>query len=250
VTAGEGTDAATVWEESDSATFIERGRIYTPGRDTIARTIVNLIPAAPDAPFTGVEIGIGQGWLTDAILAAYPKARMIGLDGSPAMLDAARTLLAPHTGRFALRPFRLEDPARLDGIAGPVRCFVSCLVIHHLDGPEKRALFAACHERLEPGGALLVADIMEPTSDTARRAMARVYDAVVRDQSLAFTGGEAAFEQFRADQWNLFDYPDPDVDKPSTVPEHLAWLTDAGFTGVDVFWALAGHALVGGYKPA
>lgn len=237
-----------VWQESDSRLFVEAGRIYTPDRETITRTFLDLIPAERDDAFHGVEIGHGQGWLMDAILHQFPNARMIGVDGSDAMRDAATTLLAPHAGRFDLRPFRLEDDAWLDALAEPVRCFVSCLIIHHLDGPGKRGLFARLYRHLEPGGALLVADIVEPTSAWGRRAMSRGYMDAVRRQSLAFTGNLAVFEQFQTDHWNIFDYPEPDFDKPSTVPEQLGWLVDVGFTGVDVFWATAGHALFGGYK--
>ncbi|MGI8857584.1 MAG: methyltransferase domain-containing protein [Thermomicrobiales bacterium] len=240
--------ATAVWQEADSRLFVDSGRIYTPNRDAITRTFLGLIPAERDDAFHSVEIGHGQGWLMDAILQHYPNARMIGVDGSDAMRDAATALLAPHTGRFDLRPFRLEDDTWLDALAEPIRCFVSCLVIHHLDGPGKRALFAQLYRHLEPGGALLIADIVEPTSAWGRRMMAGAYDAAVRRQSLSFTGTLAAFEQFQADQWNIFTYPDPELDKPSTVPEQLGWLTDAGFTGVDVFWATAGHALYGGYK--
>ncbi len=236
------------WQESDSAFFLDRGRIFTPDRDTIARTFVDLIPVHRDDAFCGVEIGHGQGWLMDTVLRRYPHARMIGLDGSDAMRDAATTALAPHAGRFELRPFRLEDDAWLDAITEPVRCFVSCLVIHHLDGPGKQALFATLYRHLEPGGALLIADIVEPTSVWGRQMMARAYDDTVRRQSLAITGNLAIFERFQADHWNIFTYPDPDFDKPSTVPEQLGWLAEAGFTGVDVFWATAGHALFGGYK--
>ncbi|MHB8646060.1 MAG: class I SAM-dependent methyltransferase [Thermomicrobiales bacterium] len=239
---------AAVWQESDSASFLDRGRVYTPDRDTIARTFVDLVPAERDDAFVGVEIGHGQGWLMNAILGHYPQARMIGVDGSEAMRDAATAALAPHAGRFAVRPFRLEDDGWLAAITEPVRCFVSCLVIHHLDGPGKQALFARLYRHLEPGGALLIADVVEPTSMWGRRMMARAYDDIVRRQSLAFTGNLAAFAQFQADHWNIFSHPDPDFDKPSTVPEQLGWLTDAGFTGVDVFWAAAGHALFGGYK--
>lgn len=235
------------WQEEHSATFVDRGRVYTPDRDAIARAIVDLIPADTDDTFRGVEIGHGAGWLMDAVLRAYPHATMLGVDGSAAMRAAAAALLAPHAGRFALHPFRLADDAWLDTLGGPVRCFVSCLVVHHLDGPGKRALFAALHHHLEPGGALLIADIVEPTSAWGRRMMARAYDDTVRRQSLAFTGDLAAYEQFNADEWNLFDHPDPAIDKPSSVPEQLAWLAAAGFTGVDIFWATAGHALIGGY---
>jgi tRNA (cmo5U34)-methyltransferase len=236
------------WQESDSATFVDNGRIYTPDRETIARTIVDLIPAQHDDVFRAVEIGHGQGWLMDAVLREYPNARVIGLDGSEAMREAAPAVLAPHAGRFDLRPFRLEDNRWLDAIIEPVRCFVSCLVIHHLDGPGKQALFSRLYRHLEPSGALLIADVVEPTSAWGRRMMARRYDDAVRRQSLAFTGNLAVYEQFQADHWNIFAYPDPELDKPSTVPEQLRWLTDAGFTGADVFWATAGHALFGGYK--
>jgi len=244
------TDEAGIpsWQEAHSAVFVDHGRIYTPDRDTIARTVVDLIPAERDDAFCGVEIGHGQGWLMDAVLGHYPHARMIGVDGSDAMRAAAMALLAPHAGRFELRPFRLEDAAWPDTIIEPVRCFVSCLVLHHLDGPGKQALFANLFRHLEPGGALLIADIVAPTSAWGRRMMARGYDEAVERQSLALTGNLAAFARFQADHWNIFAYPDPDFDKPSTVPEQLGWLTDAGFTDVDVFWATAGHALLGGYK--
>ncbi len=66
---------ATGWQESNSATFVDNGRIYTPDRDTIARTFVDCIPAHRDGAFCGVEIGHGQGWLMDAILGQYPNAR-------------------------------------------------------------------------------------------------------------------------------------------------------------------------------
>jgi hypothetical protein len=39
------------------------------------------------------------------------------------------------------------------------------------------------------------------------------------------------------------------MDKPSTLPEQLRWMEEAGFEEVDVFWARAGHALLGGYRP-
>jgi tRNA (cmo5U34)-methyltransferase len=184
----------------------------------------------------------------DTLLRHYPNARMIGLDGSETMRATATRTLAPHAGRFALRPFRLEDDSWFDALTEPVRCFVSCLVIHHLDGPGKRAFFAKAYQHLEPGGALLIVDVVEPTSVWSRRMMARGYDAIVQRQSLAFTGNLGVYEQFQADHWNIFTYPDYDIDKPSTIPEQLAWLTAAGFTGVDVFWANAGHALFGGYK--
>lgn len=78
--------------------------------------------------------------------------------------------------------------------------------------------------------------------------MAQRWDAEVARQSLALTGSDTIYRAFVDGHSNWYTYPDP-VDMPSTVAEHIAWLTEAGFVGVDVFWARAGHAIYGGYKP-
>jgi tRNA (cmo5U34)-methyltransferase len=235
------------WSEADSQRFIELGRVYTPDRDEIRDTILDLLPVSADEPFLAVELAVGAGWLSEAILARFPRARVLGLDGSPAMLRETAARLRPYGGRVELRPFRLEDSSWLADLSEAPRCFVSSLVLHHLDADGKRALYRALYERLAPGGALLVADLVAPRSEWQRRYLARQWDAAVERQSLAFTGKPDAYRQFVAEHWNWYEYPDP-VDMPSTVPEHLAWLAEAGFAGADVFWARAGHVVYGGYK--
>ncbi|MGH2409706.1 MAG: hypothetical protein ACRDGS_04960, partial [Chloroflexota bacterium] len=143
--------------------------------------------------------------------------------------------------------FRLEDRSWLAALGADVRCFVSSLVIHHLDGPGKRALYRDLYADLDDGGAVLIADLVAPRGERERRCVARWWDAEVERQSLAFTGAHAVYQQFVDDHSNWYSYPDP-MDMPSTVAEHLEWLTEAGFAGVDVFWLRAGHAVYGGYK--
>ncbi|HCG01186.1 MAG TPA: hypothetical protein DEV93_11655, partial [Chloroflexi bacterium] len=74
------------WTESDSEHFIEVGAIHTPSRSEIGDVILDLIPAEADEPFQVVELGVGSGWLSEAILNRFQRARVIALDGSPAML--------------------------------------------------------------------------------------------------------------------------------------------------------------------
>lgn len=241
------TRPTPVWSEKDSAEFIELGRIYTPSRDELCAVMLDLIPAAPAEAFQAVELGVGVGWLSAAILERYPAAHVLGLDGSPMMLAEATRRTAAYPGRFETRPFRLEDSAWLADVAGDVRCFVSSLVIHHLDGVGKRALYQALHTRLAPGGALLIADLVAPRSEWERRMLAHQWDAETRRQSLELSGSLDAYQRFLDDHWNIYNYPDP-MDMPSTTPDHLAWLAEAGFTNANVFWQRAGVAVYGGYK--
>lgn len=235
------------WSEESSRHFIELGQVYTPARDEIQQAILDLIPAQQDEPFLAVELGVGSGWLSAAILERFPASRVLGVDASPTMLRETAARLEPFVGRFELRPFRLEEPAWLAKLGHDARCFVSSLVIHHLDTAGKQALYRDLYGQLAAGGAALIADIVAPCSEWERRYMARWWEAEVKRQSLAITGSLQAYQQFVDDQWNWYEYPDP-MDKPSTLPEHLQWLTEAGFSGVNVFWERAGHAIYGGYK--
>ena len=72
---------------------------------------------------------------------------------------------------------------------------VSALTIHHLEGPEKAALFARVALLLMPHGRFVLADVVIPEDPS---------DCVTPI--------------------------DPGYDKPSSAAEQLAWLTAAGLT--------------------
>ncbi|MGH2344638.1 MAG: methyltransferase domain-containing protein [Chloroflexota bacterium] len=235
------------WSEANSRHFLDVGQIHTPGRAEIREILLDLIPAEQDELFLAVELGVGGGWLSEAILQRFPASRVMGFDGSPTMLRETDARLRPFAGRFELRPFRLENRSWSTEVGAAARCFVSSLVIHHLDASGKRALYRDLYARLEAGGALLIADLIAPNGERERRCMARWWDAEVERQSLAVTGAHTVYRQFVDDGSNWYAHPDP-MDMPSTVSEHLSWLVEAGFVDVDVFWLRAGHAVYGGYK--
>jgi SAM-dependent methyltransferase len=242
-------DSTPAWSEEHSRQFIELGRVFTPARREIQDTLLDLIPTAGNETFQVVELGVGDGWLSEAILERFPSSRVLGLDGSETMLRQTTERLRRFAGRFELRTFRLEDQDWRTGFAGDACCFVSSLVVHHLDGAGKRTLYRDLFGQLAAGGALLLADVVAPAGEWERRLFAQHFDAIVRQQSLDMTGSLDAYEQFVATNWNLFEHPDP-MDMPSTVAEHMTWLTEAGFSNVSVFRLLAGHAVYGGYKSA
>jgi trans-aconitate methyltransferase len=235
------------WQEPTSQLFIDFGEAFTPSRTEQAAMMTSLIPAAENEEFLAVDLACGAGWLGEAVLRHFPRSRVIALDGSPAMLDRARASLEEWQKRVELRRFDLPETRWLDELPDPVRCFMSSLAIHHLDGRQKQNLFRRLREKLSPGGAFLVADLVEPIDDLVRRAYALAWDDTVKEQSEKRRGDLGEFEEFRKQEWNLYQHPDPDFDKPSNLFDQLIWLREAGFSGVDCFWLRAGHAIYGGY---
>ncbi len=239
------------WSEADSQTFLNHSEIFVPGRAEQIASLLHLIPARTDEACTIVELAAGGGILARAILEKFPACHYVALDGSEVMRDQLSRTLASFGNRFGVRPFELEEQDWRSALPAPLRCVLSSLAVHHLSGEGKRQLFQDIYQRLEPGGALLLADIVKPATPRIAELFARQYDEIVRAQSLAAYGDLRGYTSFQDLKWNYFiyDYADPDsYDKPSLLSDQLLWLREAGFSMVDCYWMQAGHAIYGGYK--
>ncbi|HLJ68003.1 MAG TPA: methyltransferase domain-containing protein [Chloroflexota bacterium] len=226
--------------------YIDHGSVITPGRWEQLNTLVSLAPAETDEPFLAVDLGCGAGALTLALLRRFPEARALALDASPQMLEHAQANLALYAERVTFNRFDLRDAGWLLELEA-VRCFLSSLAIHHLTAAQKQDLFFRLRQKLVPGGALLIADIVAPLNDRVARHFAASWDAAAREQSVALTHQIGPYRWFQDEQWNLFRHPDPEYDRPSPLSDQLLWLREAGFRGVDCFWLRAGHAVYGGF---
>ncbi len=237
----------TNWSEKDSATFIDLGRYYVPQRDTQIATICGAIPE-PKGPAHMVELCCGEGLLAGALLEKFPAATVHALDGSDAMLAATAGRLAVHGARIETRKFDLPagDWRRFPF---PVHAIVSSLAIHHLSAAEKRRLYADMAAALAPGGALVVCDLVETLTPEGRRLYATAWDDGVRRTAVELDGDLAAFDRFRADDWNFYAMAKPDpIDKPDPLFDQLKWFEEAGLEKIEVHWLVAGHAIFSGRK--
>jgi len=240
-----------VWTEEASSAFIDTADLFVPARAEQVATLIALIPARADEEFAVAELASGDGTLAQAVLEAFPRCHYLALDGSEVMREQTRTRLAPYGDRVEVAPFRIEERNWREALPQPLGYVLSSLCVHHLDGEGKRALFADVAARLEPDGALLLADLVEPATRVLAELYARQYGAIVREQSLARYGDLRGFERFQEAHWNYFayDYGVPGSgDYPSVLSDQLIWLRAAGFATVDCFWLRAGHAIYGGYK--
>jgi tRNA (cmo5U34)-methyltransferase len=240
-------EAGRGWTEADSRAFVDDGAVFVPSREEQLATLCALVPARPDEAFTVAELGAGAGVLARAVLEAFPRCRYVALDGSPTMREQLAAMLRSHAARLEVRRFDLASRDWRAALPSPLRCVLASLVVHHLPAAGKRRLFADLARRLEPGGAVLLADVVEPTSAAARETFARQWDDAARAQSLALTGGLEAFQRFQSGGWNFYRGAPEPYDQPSRVDEQLRWLRAAGFATVDCVWMRAGHAIVGGW---
>ncbi len=233
------------WSEENSSDFVQYGKYFVPDREEQIEIICSLL-LAQGRVYRVLELCCGEGLLAASLLERIPNCQVIGLDGSPTMIKKARQDLAIYGERFRANMFNLSqnnwrhEYHELDAI-------VSSLAIHHLEDEQKRSLFEDCFHMLAPGGLLVIADLIEPASEEARTLAANAYDEAVQQRALALNGDLDVFEKFQQLRWNLFRYPD-EMDKPSGLTDMLDWLRAIGYSGIDVYWLKAGHAIFGGYR--
>jgi tRNA (cmo5U34)-methyltransferase len=239
----------TGWTEADSNAFEGLANIVVPSRQTQIDVLTRLIPAERDEAFAVVELGAGDGTLARAVMEAFPRCRYVALERSEQMRTRLEERLRMYGDRAAVRGFELADLAWRRALPQPLRCVLASLVVHHLSGPDKRRLFADTAVHLERGGALLLADVVQPETDRVQRLFALQWEASARAQSQERGDAAETFSQFIRGGWNHYarDNPDP-YDQPSGLFEQLVWLREAGFETVDCFWMHAGHAIFGGYR--
>jgi tRNA (cmo5U34)-methyltransferase len=155
-----------------------------------------------------LDLGTGTGETLAAVLVRHPGATAVGVDKSEAMLGAARQRLAGAT--VELRVADLTDP--LPG--GPYDLVVSALAVHHMEGPDKAALFVRIAGALGPRGRFVLGDVVVPVDPA---------DAVTPVT--------------------------PGHDRPSTLADQLGWLGDAGFVASTV-WSERDLVVVRADRPA
>jgi len=104
----------TTWDPARYLRFErERGQAY---RDLLARLAPPVGAAdAPWSPATVVDLGCGPGNTTALLPRLWPDARVIGVDSSPQMIEAAQPRAVPGRLEFRLADLRDITPAEIGG---------------------------------------------------------------------------------------------------------------------------------------
>jgi tRNA (cmo5U34)-methyltransferase len=191
----------------------------------VQRVAEHLQPTAGDgrpAPARGpwLDLGCGTGELSRSLMEGIPELRLHCVDLAPAMIERAREKLAPWGERvtFAIGNF-LEAPLPA-GAAG----VVSALAVHHLEGSEKRALFARLHGALASGGLLVLADAVTGGSTGYTAYYLRRWVDHMRASGMTEEEIAAVLQDHEQN------------DRLSGLDDQMAWMREAGFREVECLW--------------
>jgi trans-aconitate 2-methyltransferase len=152
--------------------------------------ILSRLQLAGDENEQIIDLGCGSGENTIELARRSGRGSALGVDGSPAMIEAARKLLdREHPGLKARVSFELLDVPEFRADRAYTLIF-SNATFHWI--PDKRALFAACFDALRPGGRIVV-QMPANETETAKMEIGRLAREAPWNAMLG--GREHAFDE-------------------------------------------------------
>ena len=238
-------ESGTAWQQPELVgEFLKQRQRVLPLLDVQEELIVRAFERHPHPVERFLDIGSGDGAMSELLLGVEPQAEAVLVDYSEPMLSGAEHRLARSgsAGRIArgdLRGpgWRTELP---DGLYGAA---ISGFAIHHLPSERKRELFSELFGLLEPGALFVNMDYV--LVDGPLRGLfdeQMVANAIVVERE---RGGARSDEEIEREL-----LADDDDDRPDSAEEQLQWLRDAGFEQVEMYFKWAEAAVFGAVKPA
>lgn len=166
-----------------------------------------------------LDLGTGDGRLLALLKIERPHLRSVGIDFSPAMLDAAKSRFAgDETVEIISHDLDKELPE-----LGKFEAVVSSFAIHHVIDERKRSLYQEIFDIMLPGGIFCnLEHIASATPSLHQKFLEAIgYSVETEDPS----------------------------NKLLDVETQLKWLREIGFTDVDCYWKWLELALLVGIKP-
>ncbi|MDQ2809801.1 MAG: class I SAM-dependent methyltransferase [Chloroflexota bacterium] len=222
------------------ADWLETHAQSNPGRAGQLAMVLTLLGQVQATGLRLLDLGCGDGMVSEMVLTQLPGSVVVGLDLSAPMLAAAEARLAPYAGRYTLYQRALDDPSPL--VDQPLfDAAIGVQSIHHLDGAGKAALFRWVADHLRPAGLLVLSDRVRLPDAALFPYFRALHDAYQRDHGAAPSPPDYGYAAHRRAL-------DLRADVPDTVEDQLAWMRAAGFGAVDCFYRHTERAIFGGLK--
>jgi tRNA (cmo5U34)-methyltransferase len=229
-----GDTNAAIWKsEAVVKGFAARAEQRSEQLELVAR----LLPFQVGDAFTFLDLGAGTGAASSAVLTEYPNANAILAEYSTLMMAEGDKVLARFAGRYRYVEFDMNSSDW--PVSEPLDAVISALSIHHLPDSRKRSIFREIFDRLKPGGWYINYDPVRAEDSSMESIWERANDRYDPDGPWKRAHRT---EQELARYENHVRYMIP-------LEPQLAWLKEAGFQNIDVFWKRLDWVIYGGSTP-
>ncbi|WP_203362973.1 class I SAM-dependent methyltransferase [Bacillus sp. REN10] len=211
-----------------AAAYDEQRKKLIPCFDDFYSIPISLIECEKEAP-TVLDIGAGTGLFSAFLKEKFPKAQFTFIDLSENMLEIAKKRFEHEEIHYITADYTQYKFNQTFDI------IISSLSIHHLSDEEKRKLYEEVHTLLNPGGVFINADQVLGHTPFIDSLYKQDWWQKIEASGLTKQQLEEARERTK-------------IDRMSTLPQQLNWLTESGFHDVDCIYKYFNFVVLFGRK--
>jgi len=182
------------------------------------QSIINeILPESNEFDIRVLDLGCGNGTLSELVLKRYPQANVVGVDVTPNMLKAYEEKLGQYHGRYEL----ILGDYRFEPLGSNYDIILAGLTLHHLTWGERRDFYKMLYAALNPNGIFISSDIIIDEDWSTREKQ---------------YGAWKSFMESNGENAEFWYNKHMEKDFPITLSDHFNWLDDAGFKHTSCHW--------------
>ena len=216
-----------------------------PNRSQMAQIAFEILPFPKTAALRAIDLGIGTGYFTERFLKQFPNSEVLGIDGSQAMIELAKTRLRSLASRVQFVTGDFRGLQHLAAGVGTADVVFSAYALHHLNRPDKEAVLRQVVELLAAGGWFMNADLIIADSPEVESRVQQLRVAGIVERA---GGSDKRFIDSASTRRFLDDLEANEGDQPLTLAEDLNVLRSSGLKNVSAFWFEYRELVSGGQK--
>jgi tRNA (cmo5U34)-methyltransferase len=241
-------DKSNTWLDGRGAgqveLYVQSADLILPERNTIIDILLDIFRYHFDGreKLSILDLGCGDGIVTERMRSRFPGNTFYLLDGSPAMLEKAKRRLEGVNLHFLCQTFDAYVDSSIQDAKYDL--IFSVNAIHHLSFLEKGGLYTKLFRELKHGGLFMNSDPVLPSSERSEAWQFGMWRDWINKRCVE-SGLQDEIGQY--DDLAL-EYKQKPENKPSELFEQVQLLERIGFRDVDCFFKYGIFTLFGGTK--
>ena len=225
--------------------FVEYADIYILERKRLFRIIKSfydyfLKNKIKNGQIKVLDLGCGDGVLTNELLKVDDRIEATLVDGSSDMIKNARQRLKSYDSLNYIHN-TFQELLENNLLESDFNFIVSSLAIHHLSSEGKESLFQYIHHHLKEGGFFLNVDVVRAPNEALEEWYRQLWGEWIAENELKMRSKES-FQHIPQQYKN-----NPD-NYPERLENQLNALKSVGFNQVDCYYKYGIFSIFGGKK--